>query len=118
MKIVISKDKYLEDIKQEFNKAFPYLKIDFRMPESYANKIIRKITPLSELKVSDILKDHPEGVITIEETHSIKEIVQKFADHFGLNTYFFRKSGNLWLEIKVTKDWTLKQQNESGMEIY
>ena len=118
MKVIISKDRYLEEIKQEFNSAFPYLKIDFKMPESIATKSFKPKTPTSQLKVGDILKDNPEGVIIINENNSIKQIAQKFADHFGLITLFFRKSGNMWLEIKMTSDWTLKQQNESGMEVY
>jgi len=118
MKVIISKDRYLEEIKQEFNSAFPYLKIDFKMPENIATKSFKPKTPTSQLKVGDILKDNPEGVITINENNSIKQIAQKFADHFGLITLFFRKSGNMWLEIKMTSDWSLKQQNESGMEVY
>ena len=118
MKVLISKDRYLEEIKQEFNNAFPYLKLDFKMPESIATRNFKPKTPVSQLKIGDLLKDNPEGVIIINENNSIKQIAQKFADHFGLVTHFFRKSGNLWLEIKMTSDWTLKQQNESGMEVY
>jgi hypothetical protein len=29
----------------------------------------------------------------------------------------FRKSGKTWLETSVTDDWTLKRQNEEGMEL-
>ncbi len=118
MKVIISKDRYLDEIKQEFSNAFPYLKIDFKMPEGIATRSFKPKTPVNQLKVGDILKDNPEGVIIINENNSIKQIAQKFADHFGLTTLFFRKSGNMWLEIKMTGDWTLKQQNESGMEVY
>jgi len=118
MKIVISKNKLLEEIKQEFNLAFPYLKIDFRLQDGNEKKAISSRLPSKKLTIGDLLKDNPEGVITISEHHSIKQIAQKFAEHFGLITFFFRKSGNMWLEIKMTRDWTLKQQNESGMEVY
>ena len=119
MKIIISKDRFIEDIKKEFNNAFPYLKIDFKpeIPIALPNSM-RKSTPIGQLKLGDILKDSPEGVLSINENNSIKQIAQKFAENFGLKTNFYRKSGNLWLEIKMTGDWTLKQQNESGMEVY
>lgn len=116
MKIIISKERYIDDIKAEFNTAFPYLKIDFKIDSTLPRTRIKN--PLGKLKLGDILKDNPEGVISINEYNSIKQIAQKFADNFGLKTNFFRKSGNLWLEIKATGDWTLKQQNESGMEVY
>ena len=79
---------------------------------------MRKNTPIGQQKLGEILKDSPEGVISINENNSIKQIAQKFAENFGLKTRFYRKSGNLWLEIKMTSDWSLKQQNESGMEVY
>ena len=119
MKIIISKDRFIEDIKKEFNNAFPYLKIDFK-PDTIVSPShgFRRATPLGQIKLGDIIKDSQEGVISINENNSIKQIAQKFADNFGLKTNFFRKSGNLWLEIKMTGDWSLKQQNESGMEVY
>jgi len=119
MKIIISKDRFIDDIKKEFNNAFPYLKIDFK-PDNLPTTTngVRKNMPIGQLKLGDILKDSPEGVLSISENNSIKQIAQKFAENFGLKTNFYRKSGNLWLEIKMTGDWTLKQQNESGMEVY
>jgi hypothetical protein len=116
MKIIISKERYIEDIKAEFNTAFPCLKIDFKIDTALPT--LRSRVYSGKHKLGDILKDNPEGVISINEYNSIKQIAQKFADNFGLKTNFFRKSGNLWLEIKSTGDWTLKQQNESGMEVY
>ncbi len=119
MKIIISKDRFLDDIKKEFNNAFPYLKIDFKQDTIPATSIgFRRNMPISQLKLGDINKDSPEGVISINENNSIKQIAQKFAENFGIKTNFFRKSGNLWLEIKMTGDWSLKQQNDSGMEVY
>ena len=117
MKIIISKDRYIEDIKTEFNNAFPYLKIDFK-PENNVVTGMKQRVSTGKIKLGDVLKDNPEGVISINENNSIKQVAQKFSDNFGLKTQFYRKSGNLWLEIKVTGDWTLKQQNESGMEVY
>jgi len=119
MKIIISKDRFLEDIKKEFNGAFPYIKIDFKLDSIASSSVgFRRNTPIGQLRLGDIIKDSPDGVISINENNSIKQIAQKFADNFGLKTNFFRKSGNLWLEIKMTGDWSLKQQNESGMEVY
>jgi hypothetical protein len=118
MKIIISKNKFIEEIKQEFNLVFPYLKIDFKLQDGNASKNVATKIVSKKVTIGDLLKDNPEGVITINEHHSIKQIAQKFAEHFGLITFFYRKSGNMWLEIKMTRDWTLKQQNESGMEVY
>jgi hypothetical protein len=117
MKIIISKDRYIDDIKAEFNMVFPYLKIDFKADITLPSSLRSKRTG-GKLRLGDIQKDNLEGVIIFDENNSIKQIAQNFAEHFGLKTNFYRKSGNLWLEIKATGDWSLRQQNESGMEIY
>jgi hypothetical protein len=118
MKIVITKEKYLDEIKQEFSKAFPYLKLDFKIPEQHTLRTIINRMPDRKLKVGDILVDKPDGEINISENNSIHQLTQKFMEYFGLKTSFYRKSGNIWLEIKLTGDWSLKQQNENGMEMY
>ncbi len=117
MKIIISKERYIDDIKEEFNAAFPYLKIDFKVDTNLPT-LVRNKMPIGKLQLGDILKDGQEGILSINENNSIRQVAQKFADNFGLKTNFYRKSGNLWLEIKATGDWSLKQQNESGMEVY
>ena len=114
MKIIISKERYIDDIKEEFNRGFPYLNIEFKIDTNQR----RNRNLIGKLKLGDVLKDNPEGIISINENNSIKQVSQKFADNFGLSTNFYRRSGNLWIEIKATCDWSLKQQNESGMEVY
>ena len=118
MKIIIAKDRYIEDIKKEFNNAFPYLKIDFKPKADSLGKTNRLRPAIGNMKLGDLMSSSPEGVITIDEGFSIKQIARNFEEHFGLTTLFYRKSGNLWLEIKMTGDWSIKQQNESGMEVY
>jgi hypothetical protein len=120
MKIIISKDRLIDDIKKEFNNVFPYLKIDFKLDPiaTSTSTCFRRNEFVGQLRIGDIIKDGKEGVISIKDTNSINQIEQKFAENFGLRVNFFRKSGNLWLEIKMTGDWSLKQQNESGMEVY
>lgn len=66
MKIIIPKGRYIEDIKTEFNNAFPYLKIDFR-PETNAAVGMKPRMSATKIRLGDILKDNPEGVNSMNE---------------------------------------------------
>ena len=103
MKIIILKERYIDEIKEEFNTAFPYLKIDFKFDANLPNRARSKVS-MGKLKLGDISMDSQEGILSINENNSIRQVAQKFTDNFGLKTNFFRKSGNLWLEIKATGD--------------
>ncbi len=118
MNINISREVLLSEIKKEFTNTYPYLKMDFKIPENKIPKHSGNKGSVRELSVGDILNNNPEGTITIEDDNSIKSIAQIFLDHFGIETMFYRKSGNLWLEIKLTNEWSLKQQNQNGMEVF
>lgn len=115
MKIIISKDRHIEEIKKEFNEVFPYLKIDFTSKFNSPKGIIKRFGPL---RIGDIGNGISEGTIILNENLSIKQVIHRFEENFGLDTHFFRKSGNSWVEIKATGDWSLKQQNERGMEVF
>ena len=58
-----------------------------------------------------------EGVAEISGDMTVLELENLFMNRFGLAAQVFRKSGNIWLETIRTDNWTLKQQNNHGMEI-
>ena len=47
----------------------------------------------------------------------INEVEVLLQYQFGLPAQVLRKSGNLWLETRMTQHWTLRQQNEHGYEL-
>ncbi len=53
----------------------------------------------------------------VSEDQTVLEVEQFFKLHFNLNAQVFRKSGNNWLETTLTDSWTLKKQNQEGMEL-
>jgi hypothetical protein len=36
---------------------------------------------------------------------------------FGLPLQIMRKSGNLWMETRMTRHWTIREQNEHGKDL-
>lgn len=118
MKIKIDPTKKLSLIKAEFNEAFPFLRIEFfthphkvNAPNSKKDLILKDV-PLSELKRSKHIH-----AIEINDDMPVETVEQMFQKEFGVAMQVFRKSGKSWLETSVTDDWTLRRQNEEGMEL-
>lgn len=115
MKIIISNEQPVSLIREQFNRLFPYLKIEFfsalhvpgqtsalkdRQPRD------RKIGELRELKST--------GEMTIRPDMTVQELEQQFAGKYGLGVQVLRRFGNTWLETARTDSWTLSRQNEQG----
>ncbi|MCC6372320.1 MAG: hypothetical protein IT236_15055 [Bacteroidia bacterium] len=116
--IIISTGKKISVIKEEFNRQFPYLKLEFF---KHKHNVMAG-NPHSDLIQSDFtLKEIPKsnGNVAVEVTEDMQVGVleQLFQEKFGVSAQVFRKSGRSWLETSVTDDWTLKRQNDEGREL-
>jgi hypothetical protein len=118
MEIRIADTRTISEIQKEFNKEFPYLKIEFfdvpYKPETALpkNKIIANNKMLSACR-----RMHSEGTVTILETDKVIDLERVFWEKFGLSVQVFRKSGNLWIETSLTDSWILGRQNFAGREM-
>lgn len=113
----ISGSQHLDSIKEDFNKGFSFLKLEFfkgshGSNEPSAKKELVKGNPL----LGNLVKTNVEGYIDIVPSMTVAQLEQLFFDKFGLNVQVFRKSGMVWLETSATDNMTLKGQNELGME--
>lgn len=115
MKIVIEDSRRIQDLQMEFNKVFPYLKIEFFTKShkpggpSAKNLIVNKNKTLGDCR-----KLHNSGSITITPEMAVVDLEQNFNQIYGLSVQVFRRSGEVWLETTVTDSWTLGEQNYQG----
>ena len=112
----VRKDRLVGDIQEDFNSAFPYLKIEFY--KKNGTKAItsgrQAISKGLSLSNAGLLR---EGLLKIDDSMSVGELEHIFCDEYGANVQVSRKSGSLWLETTMTDKWTLKQQNDHGREL-
>jgi hypothetical protein len=116
MKIQLYYNRKVEEIREEFNSSFPYLKIVFvnRKENTNVVSVIEEVEPTARLiDVTGVLK---EGEIDIRPTDSIKEVEQRFEKQYGLSVQIFRKQNGVWMDTDVTDDLTLHEQNTWGRE--
>lgn len=118
MKLMINNSTTISFIQKEFNTLFPYLKLEFFRHQHVAYQANSKKDLLNaEQSLKQFQKKQHDGKILINENMSVAELEKQFQDVFGVSTQVFRKSGKSWLETSVTDDWTLKQQNDEGLEL-
>jgi hypothetical protein len=117
MNIHINSKSQVSDVQRDFNLLFPFLKLElFKHKHGYRGGSPRqeKLPPF--LYLGDLARQLPEK-ISVSENMTVQELEKLFEDQLGLHLQVFRKSGTLWLETTITDAWTLKQQNDHGMEI-
>lgn len=118
MKLHIDENRLMKEVQDDFNHAYPYLKIEF-----YRNPgLFRQVPPEQrrfppKLKMGEASKKVSGIDLDLQDSMTIYELEKIFSDQLGLAVQVYRKSGNLWLETTMTNGWSLKQQNDHGMEI-
>ena len=118
MEIMITDNSFIKDIQEEFQREFPYLKIEF-LKNTGANDIP---APKSRLVSGKMLIRHVrdiqrEGTINITGNRSVKELETDLCNDFGLWAQIFRKSSSLWIETTLTEHWSLTRQNQEGRQM-
>lgn len=116
MKLHISENRMIRELQDDFNRLYPYLKIDFYKSNAastgYSGK--KHLQNSISIKAAGVIKS---GNLPLSDSMTVKELENIFSKEFGLYVQTSRKSGILWLETTITDKWTLKQQNDHGMEL-
>ncbi len=117
-KLEIGINKTTSELKKEFNKQYPFLKIEFfREPCIKGTGFTKDKLIKRDEKLGNLQREIKQGHFTFSDSTIVDEFEKLFFKKFGLCVQVFRKSGNVWLETSATDDWTLLQQNEEGEQL-
>jgi len=118
MNIIINDERKIDAVQKDFNKVFPYLRVEFfskshKLGDTGAKKFVKPhAKKLGECRITS---NNVEIVISPEMT--VNDLEQSFGNTYGLGVLIFRQSGRVWLETTVTDSWTLKEQNRQGEDL-
>lgn len=113
--IKIDKPVKVSEIKKAFNNEFPYLKIEFfRKKHKELQGSLKKDVIADDFTITAASEVHD---IIISEDMLVSEFEKQFYEKLKLSAQVFRKSGKSWLETTFTDSWTLKKQNDEGLEL-
>ncbi|HKR07185.1 MAG TPA: hypothetical protein VJY62_21285 [Bacteroidia bacterium] len=116
--IAIDGKQTIATLQKEFNKTFPFLKIEFfREPCIKGKGNSKDKMILTNEIISRLQRKKQSGKILFTNQTPVRELEENFLNKFGICMQVFRKSGNVWLETTSTDDWTLEQQNEEGRSL-
>ena len=117
LNLYIEKGSGTEEIAQQFNFYYPYLKIEFyNKPFFKQQHATKKDTTDNNGKPGPLTQFSCNGAINISANRTVKELETDIAG-LGLYGQVLRKSGHMWIETVLTNDWTLQHQNYEGEQI-
>jgi hypothetical protein len=118
MKLKINDERTISAVQADFNRFFPYLKIEFfKAPHQIGEGSAKNLLYDNTRYLKDCRVRHNQGEIELKDSMTVNELEEVFLHQFGLSAQVFRKSGNVWLETSATDNWTLRQQNDEGAEL-
>jgi hypothetical protein len=129
MKSNIARPRLIKEVQEQFTQTYPYLKIDFTKGKGgrAVNSLVPNGTnaalpyPAGQDDAEDIIHTSVQKLLWDEfglnDEMKISELEVLLQYEFGLPAQILRKSGNMWLETRMTQHWTLRQQNDHGKDI-
>ncbi|MBS1638109.1 MAG: hypothetical protein JST26_19510 [Bacteroidetes bacterium] len=119
MEIIVNNHRNIEGVQEEFNRVYPYLRLEFFLHRHGLHQGNPKKDALKhDMLLKQFQKGKNEGKeFIIHEDMLVSELEEQFQKVFGISAQVFRKSGRSWIETTLTDDWTLKRQNDEGQEL-
>lgn len=110
---MISRDTRVKDLQDAFRHVYPYLGIRFSIEEWHSQRLQPRHREITE----NIGAWLPDGVGNFFIDVSGERLVMDVEDEFltmGINAQVLRMSGQMAIEIRLTRDWTLAKQNDEA----
>ena len=118
MEIQINDGRTIRDVQKEFNREYPFLKLEFfDTPHSQKAPSPKSRMYPAERTLGQCRKVHQEGALHLSPENTVAQVEGELWEKFGLSAQIFRKSGKLWIETSLTDSWTLERQNREGFEM-
>jgi hypothetical protein len=105
-----------EAVEIEFNRRYPYLRLKItgkrRRGAASDPAVTLGAAGKNDVGADNILNEK----IGLSDSMRVIDLERALQCHFGVPVETFRKNGRLWLKISHTNQWTVKVQNEQGIE--
>lgn len=113
MNFYADRQRLLKEVQEEFIMTYPFLKIEFFKKEATSPEEKISGEEMARMGAKGFLRDR----IGITDDMKVGELERALEEQAGLPAQVLRKSGNLWMETRMTRHWTLRQQNDHGADI-
>ena len=115
MELKLFRNTVIRDLKRQFSKTFPYLKIEFFWQEHRPGEGSRLKQKIGDnVVLADINSIKKEGSFSFGAEIPVADFEQRLQKEYGLPVQVFRKAGEIWIETIQTDNLSLAKQNNMG----
>ena len=111
--VIVNTQRKIHVIQDEFNRLFPYLKVDFFLKPYRPDGLLRRVISPRKTIEECSPKQYRENM-KITPGMTVDDLQQHVGEYYGIGVLVLRRSGKLWLETSYTSTWTLCRQNNEG----
>jgi hypothetical protein len=116
MKFHTDRHLLIKEVQEEFNRTYPFLKIEFSKKNGLGYSSPQENNGEGE-NVRAAAKSLLWEEFGLSDNMKVSELEILLQYQFGLPVQILRKSGHLWMETRLNRHWTLRQQNNHGEDI-
>ncbi|TDW96708.1 hypothetical protein [Dinghuibacter silviterrae] len=104
------RQRLFAEIQRQFNEAYPYLCIQWVKRAGVV--VVSGSDTTGRQQAADLLI----RVIGMSDDMTVADLEVALEQWFGYPIQVLRRAGNSWMETRMTRNWTLYQQNQIGYE--
>ncbi|HEV2355463.1 MAG TPA: hypothetical protein VGR89_14540 [Puia sp.] len=104
-------------ISREFTRRYPFLRFEFPISHKPGSRNAQHTRDHNGLAAEEEARNVLEKEIGISDSMTVQDLEQSMAAYFDVPVLLCRKSGKNWIETRMTRRWTLKQQNDLGRDL-
>lgn len=105
------RQRLFAEVQRQFNDAYPYLAIQW-IKKSGGGVVNWADGSERQQAAAVLIRD-----IGVRDEMIVADLEAALEQWFGHPVQVLRKVGNSWMETRMTRNWTLYQQNEQGRNI-
>src|SRR5215204_1318195 len=115
MELKLFRKTTIRELKKQFSKNFPFLKLEFfYQPHNKQEGSALRQKIADHVLLSTVSKRLQKSFFTFHASITVAEFEQGLQQEFGLPVQVFRKADHIWIETIQTDKLSLEKQNSMG----
>jgi hypothetical protein len=107
--------QFIREMEQVFSSLYPYLKMEF--PKEGVRWMTTEEQGIDAEKWLHQAEEILRNDIGLSDGLTVGDLESRLKTLLGVSVVILRQSGNFWIETSMTRNWTLKEQNDHGKEL-
>ena len=107
--------QFIREIEKSFSARYPYLKLEF--PRDDTHWMTVEVEGIDADKWQRQAQDLLSTEVGLSDELSVGELELRLKNLLNVPVVILRRSGNSYIGTSMTRNWTLKEQNDHGREL-